>query len=84
MTIDQSNEASIADPTYIIKCKVVDKVIDMKQLEALKKRLPKGIDVRVSSGNVLTFRARFRRRGYPFNKLHSDTHKCLEILQKLV
>lgn len=65
MTIDLSKDASTADPTYIIKGKVVDKVIDMKQLEALKKRLPKGIDVRVNSGNILTFRARFRRRGYP-------------------
>lgn len=53
MTTDLSKEASTADPTYIIKGKVVDKVIDMKQLEALKKRLPKGIDVRVNSGNIL-------------------------------
>ncbi len=37
----------------------------MKQLEALKKRLPKGIDVRISSNNVVTFRARFRNRGHP-------------------
>jgi integrase len=61
MTIDLSNEASTADPTYIIK----SRVIDMKQLEALKKNLPKGIDIRISSNNVITFRARFRKRGHP-------------------
>lgn len=37
----------------------------MKQLEALKKRLPPGIDIRISSKNTITFRARFRRTGYP-------------------
>lgn len=61
MTIDQSNEASTADPTYTIK----SRVIDMKQLETLKKNLPKGIDIRISSNNVITFRARFRKRGHP-------------------
>ena len=61
MTIDQSNEASTADPIYTIKSRVVD----MKQLEALKKNLPKGIDLRISSNNVITFRARFRKRGHP-------------------
>lgn len=61
MTIDLSNEASTADPIYTIKCRV----IDMKQLEALKKKLPKGIDLRISSSNVVTFRARFRKRGHP-------------------
>jgi integrase len=60
MTIDQSNEAS-ADPIFTIK----SRVIDMKQLEALKKKLPKGIDIRISSSNVVTFRARFRKRGHP-------------------
>ena len=49
MTIDQSNEASTADPIYTIK----SRVIDMKQVEALKKKLPKGIDLRVSSSNVV-------------------------------
>ncbi|HAB98484.1 MAG TPA: hypothetical protein DCE71_01520, partial [Parachlamydiales bacterium] len=37
----------------------------MKQLEALKKRLPPGIDIRINSKNVITFRARFRRTGHP-------------------
>ncbi len=37
----------------------------MKQLEALKKRLPPGIDIRISSKNAITFRARFRRTGLP-------------------
>lgn len=37
----------------------------MKQLETLKKNLPKGIDIRISSNNVITFRARFRKRGHP-------------------
>lgn len=37
----------------------------MKQLEAIKKRLPPGIDLRISSKNVITFRVRFRRKGYP-------------------
>ncbi len=37
----------------------------MKKLEEIKKRLPPGIDVRISSKNILTFRARFRRKGYP-------------------
>ena len=37
----------------------------MKQLEALKKRLPPGIDIRINSKNAITFRARFRRTGNP-------------------
>lgn len=61
MTVDLPNEASTADPIFTIK----SRVIDMKQLEALKKKLPKGIDLRVSSSNVVTFRARFRKRGHP-------------------
>jgi predicted RNA methylase len=61
MTRDQLNEALTADPAYTIK----SRDIDMKQLEALKKHLPKGIDVRVISNNIATFRARFRKRGQP-------------------
>lgn len=52
---------SVADPIYHYK----DRVIDMKQLEAIKKRLPPGIDVRINSKKVLTFRVRFRKKGYP-------------------
>lgn len=37
-----SSEVSVVDPTYYYK----DRVIDMKQLEAIKKRLPPGIDLR--------------------------------------
>ena len=37
----------------------------MKQLEALKKRLPPGIDIRITSNNTIKFRARFRRTGNP-------------------
>ena len=37
----------------------------MKQLEALKKRLPPGIDVRITSNNTIKFRACFRRTGHP-------------------
>ena len=37
----------------------------MKQLEAIKKRLPKRVDIRINSKNILTFRARFSRKGYP-------------------
>lgn len=36
----------------------------MKELEKLKKRLPPGIDLRITSKNVVKFRARFRRLGY--------------------
>lgn len=36
----------------------------MKDLEALKKRLPPGIDIRITSKNVIKFRARFRRKGH--------------------
>lgn len=56
-----SSEVSVADPTYYYK----DRVIDMKQLEAIKKRLTRGIDVRISSKNALSFRVRFRKKGYP-------------------
>jgi hypothetical protein len=37
----------------------------MKELEALKKRLPKGIDIRITSDNIIKFRARFRKKGHP-------------------
>ena len=37
----------------------------MKDLEALKKSLPAGIDVRITSKKVVKFRARFRKKGYP-------------------
>ncbi|MCB1114176.1 MAG: site-specific integrase [Chlamydiia bacterium] len=37
----------------------------MKKLEELKKRLPRGIDVRISSKNIVSFRVRIRKRGYP-------------------
>ena len=37
----------------------------MKQLEKIKNRLPPGINVRISSKNVLSFRVRFRKNGYP-------------------
>lgn len=37
----------------------------MKDLEELKKRLPPGIDIRITSKKVVKFRARFRRKGYP-------------------
>ncbi len=36
----------------------------MKQLETIKKR-PPVIDVRICSKNILTFRVRFRKKGYP-------------------
>lgn len=75
MTIAPLNQASTADPTYTIK----SRVIDMKQLEALKKKLPKGIDLRVSSSNVVTFRVRFRKRGYPED---SKTFSDLKLAKK--
>lgn len=56
-----SSEVSVADPTYYYK----DRVIDMKQLDKIKSRLPPGINVRISSKNVLSFRVRFRKKGYP-------------------
>ena len=37
----------------------------MKQLETIKKNLPKEIDIRISSNNVITLRARFRKGGHP-------------------
>lgn len=51
----------------------------MKQLEALKKKLPKGIDLRISSSNVVTFRVRFRKRGYPED---SKTFSELKLAKK--
>ena len=56
-----SPEVSVADPIYHYK----DRVIDMKQFETIKKNLPRGIDVRISSKKVLSFRVRFRKKGYP-------------------
>ncbi len=56
-----SSPVSVVDPVYYLK----QRVINMKQLEAIKKRLPRGIDVRISLKNILTFRVRFRRKGYP-------------------
>ncbi len=52
---------SVVDPVYYLK----QRVITMKQLEAIKKRLPRGIDVRINSKKVLSFRVRFRKKGYP-------------------
>ncbi len=56
-----SSEVSAADPIYFYK----NRVIDMKQLEKIKNRLPPGINVRISSKNILSFRVRFRKNGYP-------------------
>lgn len=56
-----SPSVPVSDPIFYFK----NRIIDMKQLEAIKKRLPPGIDVRINSKNILTFRARFRRKGYP-------------------
>src|ERR1700733_7524832 len=49
----------VADPIFTIK----NRVVTMKELEALKKRLPPGIDIRVTAKNVIKFRARFRKTG---------------------
>ena len=57
-TTDPIN-SSVADPIFTIK----NRVITMKELEALKKRLPPGVDIRVTAKNVVKFRARFRRIG---------------------
>ena len=53
--------SSVADPIFTIK----NRVVTMKDLEALKKSLPAGIDIRITSKNVVKFRARFRRKGHP-------------------
>jgi hypothetical protein len=60
-TASISSTVSVADPTYYYK----NRVINMKQLEAIKKRLPRGIDVRINSKKVLSYRVRFRKKGYP-------------------
>ncbi len=52
--------SSVADPIFTIK----NRVVTMKDLEALKKRLPSGVDIRITSKNVVKFRARFRRKGH--------------------
>lgn len=52
---------SVVDPVYYYK----NRVVDMKQFEVIKKRQPRGVDVRISSKKVLSFRVRFRRKGYP-------------------
>lgn len=51
--------SSVADPIFTIK----NRVVTMKELEGLKKRLPPGIDIRVTAKNVIKFRARFRKTG---------------------
>jgi hypothetical protein len=48
--------SSVADPIFTIK----NRVVTMKDLEALKKSLPPGIDIRITSKNIVKFRARFR------------------------
>ena len=48
----------------------------MKSLEKIKSKLPKGIDVRISSKNIITFRARFRKKGYPS---YSETFPDLKL-----
>lgn len=53
--------SSVADPIFTIK----NRVVTMKDLEAFKKRLPPCIDIRITSKNVVKFRARFRKKGYP-------------------
>lgn len=60
-TASISPSVSVADPVYYYK----NRVIDMKQFEVIKNRQPRGIDVRISSKNILSFRVRFRRKGYP-------------------
>lgn len=52
------SEVSVVDPTYYYK----ERVIDMKQLDRIKNRLPPGINVRISSKNMLSFRDRFRKK----------------------
>ena len=47
----------------------------MKDLEELKKRLPPGIDIRITSKNVVKFRARFRKKG------HKEVYKTTSDLQ---
>lgn len=37
----------------------------MKQLEAIKKGLPRGINVRISAKNVISIQARYSRKGHP-------------------
>lgn len=53
--------SSVADPIFTIK----NRVITMKDLEALKKSLPAGVTIRITSKNVVKFRARFRGKGHP-------------------
>lgn len=48
-TASISPTVSVVDQTYQYK----NKVIDMKQVEVIKERQPRGIDVRISSKNVL-------------------------------
>lgn len=45
--------------------KIKNRVVDMKEFENLKKKLPRGIDVRVTSDGTIRFRARFRKKGHP-------------------
>lgn len=52
--------SSVADPIFTIK----NRVVTMKDLEALKKSLPPGIDIRITSKNIVKFRARFRKTGH--------------------
>ncbi len=52
--------SSVADPIFTIK----NRVVTMKDLDKLKMSLPSGIDIRVTSKNVVKFRARFRRKGH--------------------
>ncbi len=51
--------SSVADPIFTIK----NRVVTMKDLEALKKSLPPGIDIRITSKNVVKFRAQIQKKG---------------------
>lgn len=45
--------------------KIKDRVVDVKELEAVKKKLPKGVTIRITGDGIIRFRARFRKKGYP-------------------
>lgn len=53
--------ATVTDKNFIHK----GRVIGMKRLDKIKQRLPDGIDLRIAKNGEVSFRARFRVKGYP-------------------
>lgn len=68
-------QATVTDKNFIYK----GRVIDMKRLEKIKLRLPDGVDLRIAKDGSLSFRARFRVKGY---QTESQTFSDKDLAEK--